>query len=228
MSAISFKFECEYCGGKFKQESRFLKHECKEKKRHAEFNTQNGQLAYLIYKKWLLKNKHGVARKDSFLNSSYYRTFTNIARFVISVDIINIDMFVEFMVRRKYRPHIWTDVTAYTQFLEHLDNKERPKKIIDISINTIMKECDKRDISTSEFFNHLDSHDIIHLLETRKLSPWILFFSDKFKTFYRSKPNVDQKIIINSFLNVESWKKRFNKHPVIVKKVKVYIKELEL
>lgn len=228
MSLIPFKFECKYCEKKFKQETWFLKHECKEKKRYDKFDTPKGQLAYLIYKRWILKSKHGRVSKDSFLTSRYYRTFIRISEYLIDVNIVNTNMFVDYMVNKKYTPHLWCGNDAYVEFLNHLDHKERPKKMIEISINTILKESDKRNIKPSEFFDSVDAYEIIHLFQSRKLSPWVVCFSDKFRKFYREKLKSDQRIFMDTLLNVDKWVKKFGKHPRIVKQVKVYIKELEL
>lgn len=228
MKLILFKFECKYCGRKFKHESWFLKHECREKKRDKEFNTLNGQLAFSIYKRWILKSKNGVVTKSSFLISNYYRTFIKIAEYLVSVNIVKTYMFVNFMISKKYTPHLWCNNIVYVEFLNYLDNKETPKKMIDISIDTILKDSDARGIKTSEFFDSLSAHDIIQLFQSRKLSPWLVLFSDKFKSFYREKLNTDQRIFMNHLLNTDKWIKKFKKHPRIVNQVKIYIKELDI
>lgn len=228
MSLVDLKFECEYCGQRYKQETSFLKHECKEKKRLDEFKTPKGQLAFLLYKRWILKSKHGRVGEVTFLTSNYYRTFIKIADFVISVDIADTMLFVDYMVGKKLRPHIWCMGNTYLEYLRHLDNKESPMKMIDISVKTILKECDIEEIDPGEFFDTVEPHHFIHLLESRKLSPWLLFISGKFRKFYKDKLNLDQRIIVNSFINAEKWALRFQKHPSIVKKVKVYVKELDL
>lgn len=224
---ISYKYECEYCGQKFKQEGRFLKHYCKERKKVEESKSAIGKSAYLIYSQWI-KTKGGVANQKSFLGSRYFNTFIRVAKYLKEIDIADVDTFVRFVTEKRYMPSVWTSNDVYIPYIQYMDASVPPLKHATISSKTIMAVADEKEIPTSEFFEHVTGSEVIHLLQTRKLSPWLLYFSNKFKTFYNDKLNGDEKIIINTFLNGELWKERFEKHKRVIPKIKHFVEGLDL
>lgn len=222
-----FKFECKFCGQKFKYESRFLKHKCKEMQRHEEMHSITGEFAFALYKRWLEKKSHAVIRRASFINSSYFNTFIKIAEFLKQVDIVRPSMYVDFMVRKKISPAFWTRNEVYVSFTEYLDRNIPPSNLISITVDTILEEAEKHDVDSSELFDVISSADVLHLLEMRRLSPWLLTFSMKFQVFYKNM-NISHREIVSTYFNSDIWKKKFEEHPRIVKKSKIIVKELGL
>ena len=222
-----FKFECKFCGQKFKHESRFQKHKCKEMERHEKMRSGIGQFAFSLYKRWLEKKSHAVIRRESFINSQYFNTFIKIAEFLKHVDIVRPSMYVDFMVRKKIQPVLWTKNEVYVKFTEHLDRNVSPGKLISMTVDTILEEADVHNVDPSELFEVISSSEVLHLLEMRRLSPWLLTFSTKFQRFYKEM-NIDQREIVSTYFNPDIWKKKFDEHPRIMKKSKIIVKELGL
>jgi hypothetical protein len=224
-----FKYECEFCGQRYKRETSFLKHNCKEKIRTEEMKTPDGHLAFALYRRWLQQIKRGKANKSSFMNSQYYKSFFAIADYVKKLDISRPSMFVDYMSSKKYIPTIWTKREAYVGFLDYMDNKIPPSKLVEISIDTIMDFCDEKEIPYSEFFRHIAPNDLINLMESRRMSPWLLFTSGEFKEFYNGERiSMEQREIITTFLNKKVWKKRFENHPRVLDRTRRLVEELGL
>jgi hypothetical protein len=96
-----------------------------------------------------------------------------------------------------------------------------------MTVDTILEEADVHNVDPSELFDVISSSDVLHLLEMRRLSPWLLTFSSKFQGFYKEM-NIDQREIVSTYFNPDIWKRKFDEHPRIMKKSKIIIKELGL
>ena len=132
------------------------------------------------------------------------------------------------MVERKMPPTLWTNDEIYTSYIEFLDHKVPPMEQVSMSIQTLLAYADKREIDIADVFEHLEPMDIIHMVRVRKLSPWLLLFSKKFKQMFKERLTPEQKIILETLIRPDFWAKRFEDHPNIIEKVKECVEELHL
>ena len=223
-----YKYECHLCRQKFKIESRYMKHECKEMKRDKEFRTMVGQSAWLYYQTWMKTNRKLVPQPKSFLGSRYYNTFIKFSKHVRKVHLPDVNSFIRFMKDRGIQPTIWTNDQVYSLYLEYLDRKAPATKRAETTIDQFLKVAEAADVDVGEIFEILDASDVIALLRRRSISPWILLNSNKFTTFFTTKTNSDERIVLESLIRPEFWREKFAKNPKIVQMMKVFVKELNL
>lgn len=226
--SMQAKFTCRHCHRVFVLENRYLQHKCKQMKRLEELQSPLGQTAWSYYQKWLKAMKRLPPQPNSFLTSKFFRTFVNFSKFAKAVDLPTIDRFVWLMVEKDYPPTIWTNDEVYTLYLEFLDHKTTPMEQVKLSIETLLNWCDKRELDISEAFEKMYPTDVIHLVRTRRLSPWLLLFSSSFKKMFKERISPEQTIILETLIRPDFWYAKFAEHPEIVVKIKEYIKELNL
>lgn len=223
-----FKYDCHFCGQKFKIESRFMKHNCTEMKRDVEFRTPVGQSAWMYYQTYMKTNRRMVPQPASFLNSRLYNTFIKFAHHVRKVQLPDPNAFIRFMQERGIQPIIWTNDDVYTLYLEYLDRKAPARDRANTTIEEFFKIADGTGVDVSDVFEVLDAGDVIALLRRRRISPWILLKSPKFTKFYATKTNNAEKIILESLIRPEFWVDKFSKNPKLAQLMKVYVEELNL
>lgn len=223
-----YKYDCHFCGQKFKIESRFMKHKCKEMKRDEEFRSVVGQSAWMYYQTWMKTNRRMVPQPKSFLNSRSYNAFIKFAHHVRKVQLPDANAFIRFMQERNIPPVIWTSDQVYSLYLDYLDRKAPATQRAETTIDQFLKIAEVANVDVSEIFNVLEASDVIALLRRRSISPWILLNSSKFAQFYTTKTNSDERIVLESLIRPEFWKEKFAKNPKTVQLMKVFVEELNL
>jgi len=221
-------FECSYCSAKFVTEDRYLKHHCKQMQRNEEFRTPIGQAAWLFYQKWMKAYKRMVPNSQSFLKSKYYQSFNRFAQRVKKLNFPDVDAFVALMKEKDISPTLWTNDQVYAIYLEYLDRRASPLSQAKVTIDTLFKIADAAECEVNEIFDILQPNEVITLLRERRLSPWILLFSPKFKELLIHQTSDEQRIIMESIIRPHYWVDKFGKQPNDVEMMKKYVEELDI
>lgn len=220
-------FRCNHCGHLFVYEDRLLKHKCKQMLRKAEIETPIGQAGWFHYQAWMRAKHHLIPQMKSFLHSKFYNPFVRFARFVKDARIPDPEIYISLMVALDMTPVMWTNDQVYVAFLEHMDKKVAVKDHVRITLDTLFNFADDNAIEVSEVFEKIESNDLIQLMRQRKLSPWLLLQSDKFKNYY-VKLSRDQRIILETIIRPKYWSEKLKTNPEVVEHMKRYVKELNL
>ena len=133
------------------------------------------------------------------------------------------------MVEKKYPPTLWTNDEIYTSYLEFLDHKTPPLEQVKYSIQSLLSYADKHEIDISEVFNQLRPTEVIHMVRTRQLSPWLLIFCTSFKVMVRDRVSPEQSVILETLIRPEYWISKIDEQPPeTIEKIKEIAKELNL
>lgn len=197
-------------------------------KRQEEFNTPTGQAAWMYYQTWFRTMKKMPPRADAFLSSKYYRTFNNFAVFIRKVDIPKPDKFIWLMVEKGFQPSMWTLDASYALYMDYLEHTVPPMEQVRLSIDTLFAHAERHEVDVENVFDVLHPSDLISMLRNRRLSPWLLLNSKKFKMFFVNKANAEQQMILETLIRFESWADRLTKNPELTENIKRCVRELNL
>ena len=203
--STGYKFECRFCGMRFKQEARYMSHRCTAMKRDEQIKTPLGQTAWSYYQKWMKTQRRAVPSIETFLTSKFYTTFIKFAEFAQKVGLPDVDTFIWYMTEKKIPPVIWVNNEIYTTYIEFIDKKSNPYKEAKRTIDNLFKLADDLQCEVKELFDHLAPNDIIQMLHRRQLSPWILLHSSKFKQFLIHKTTKDERIVMETIIRPDYW-----------------------
>ncbi len=220
-------YRCVHCGHSFVYEDRLLRHKCKQMIRKEEIQSPQGQAAWFFYQSWMRAKKHLVPQMKAFLHSKFYGPFIRFAKFVKDARIPDPEIYIELMVALDMPPTMWTSDQIYVAFLEHMDKKVPVEKHIRITLDTLFNYADDYNIEVWEFFDHVDSNEFIQLMRQRKLSPWLLLHSEKFKQFY-GKLSQEQRVLLETIIRPKYWGEQLKSNPETVQAMKKYVSELNL
>jgi len=109
-----------------------------------------------------------------------------------------------------------------------MDRKVSPKRHAEITINTLFDLSEEHNCEVSDLFNQLTPNQVIMLLRSRRISPWLLLNSTKFKEFFVKATSQEEKIIMETIIRPPYWKKKFAANPEAIKSMQIYVKELKL
>lgn len=222
------RYQCTFCGTRFVSEDRFMKHRCKEMIRDEEFRSADGQTAWMYYQKWMKAYRRLVPNSKSFLHSKFFGSFYKFAQFVKKVQIPDTDAFIKLMKDKDISPTLWTNDQVYALYLEYVDRIVPPLKHAEITINTLFDVAEEHGIDVADVFTVIKPNDLIQLLRQRKVSPWILLNSPKFRDFFVRKTTSEEKVILESIIRPSYWKKKFSTNPTSLTVMKTYVSELHL
>lgn len=220
-------FECKHCGSKYVREAAFLVHECEPMKRQAILKTMVGQRAYSIYSKWLTQ-KHGKPPSiATFADSKFFNQFVEVSKFVKAVKITEIDVFLRMAIEDDLPPSMWVQDAVYSKFLQYMQQRVPAREQMKITVNTICELADIFECDTGDVFDHLSSGEIAQIIRERKLSPWILMFSKKFKLFLGAQ-SADAQQMLSDLIKPMYWKMKFDKAPGDVSYAKAIVREMAI
>lgn len=212
-------FDCKYCHKKFLSERSFMKHECTQMIRAEEIKSIHGQMAYGLYKHWLEKQKKKAPAIESFCTSSYYSSFIKFAKWIKDTNIPDSLKYVELMVNNKISPALWRRNEAYQIYQEYMERKSNPYEQAHITVETILTFSEGLELTPGEVFSKFKVGEILELIQQRRLSPWLLFCSTKFRQWTQSLSDHD-RIFLMKGIGIDYWAIKLEKSPEIVKNLK--------
>ena len=226
--STGYKFECKFCGQRFKLENRYMSHRCKAMVRDEQIRTPLGQAAWSYYQKWMKSHRRAVPAIETFLTSNFYTTFIKFAQFAKRVGLPDVDAFIWYMKEKDIPPVIWVNPEIYASYIEFIDKKSDPSQQAQQTIDYLFKIASELQVDVSEIFDYLEPSDVIMMLHRRQVSPWILLHSPKFKQFLINKATDQEKVAMQAIIRPEYWAEKKAKSPEIVAQMKKYIRELDL
>lgn len=226
--AIKGLYECSYCGATFVKQKTFDNHKCDLMKKHELLKTMLGKRAWSFYQKWFKIQNRPVNDINTFINSRFFNTFVIFAKFVSRMPLPDTTMFIKLMVNKNIPPHMWYDNNVYLLYIDYFDKNSTPEKNITITINSLLSLSEKYKCELSEIFNYADAYEILELFRYRKLSPWVMLNSIKFKQFYVNKLHGEQRIILESIIKLDHWGEKFKNNQPVLETIKTYVSEMGL
>lgn len=223
---LSPKYECKFCHKQFARESTFINHSCKLLKRDLDLKTPEGLSAWNYYYLWMTIQKRTV-KIEHFINSNYYTTFTKFTKFEKKMKLPLPNQFIRFMVKKSLPPTMWERDDVYMLYIEYLDSSIRPMELVKLSISTLLKISDAYEIDICDIFNHIQPNELLNLIRLRKVSPYLLLASNKFRS-YLTNMTTEQQSIINDLISPSIWADKISNNKPLMNDIKLLIKEMEL
>lgn|SRR5690625_4016333 len=208
-------YQCKYCSITFATEDGYDKHVCRYMERYVYVKTTpTGISAYNYYLTWLRLKGRSVRYIDehTFIHSTQYNHFINFINMCNERGVPTKESYIRVMMDIGILPQFWTRDEVYSAFLEEYDVHIDPVKQIDISHSTILQLSEAMECETSEFFDNIDVDIFFTLLKTRKISPWLLLLSNKFRIFLFGRATSTERSYVQKYINPKKWEKIFTEH----------------
>lgn len=224
-----YLYKCSYCNKQFMKESAFMKHECTLMLRNKEVQSIVGQQAYVAYKHWLEKQRRKAPPIETFISSQYYNSIFKFAEFCRETGVGDPELYIDLMVKQNLSPALWRRDEAYTIYLDHIDRHSDPLKQCEDTADQLATIAERLDCPLPQVFEKLHFGEILTLVQQRKLSPWLLFFSDAFKRRRARFSDNEKEVLIKTIGGSGRWSLAFDKvNPAVKQTILEVIKGLGL
>lgn len=195
------KWLCTYCKHPFHSEKVFMNHRCKEREKLDELTGFTGQSAYACYAAWMKAKKRSVPPIETFASSMYYATFIKFAKHAHKINIPNINQFINVMVENgDITPTLWCRDNVYSMYLTWYDTIYSPETQFIDSLEYIELLMEDYEVGPDKIFSTIDIDKLVLNIKKRKLSPWFLLASKRFRDFTQELKS-DDKALVESSLN---------------------------
>lgn len=222
---IPGKLICEHCHKPFSKETALINHKCKQMERYEKIRTPEGQVALLAYQTWLKVQRRSVPDLSTFANSATFTHFIKFGAWCIKARV-NVEQYVRFMVNRGFNPSMWIRDDVITAFLSENDKQHFQDELLDC-VNVLFDLADAFDVDVSELYAVLTIDEIILMLKSGRLSPWIVFISSGFKQKIKAEATEEQMEEFNESFDVNVWQQRLN-NKELVQQVRRYLSHMGL
>lgn len=223
-------YQCAFCKKKFKSDKTFIRHKCEQQKRDESLRTVQGQAALSYYQEWMRLQQKRVPDIRAFLKSHTYKSFMRFAEYVKRTELPEPKEFIKLMIKQNYLPSMWHFPEVHTIYMNHMDNSVPPMKLVRITMFTLDDISNFYNCEIGDVFNYVYPGEVIDLVSKRKLSPWVLLPSAKFRGFLNKihKTHPEHFAHLDSLIRASYWMKKFKTHPDVMKEIDKIIKETNL
>jgi hypothetical protein len=199
------KFICEFCGHQVAREKTLINHydNCNKKLRFEIRNTDEVQAAFRLWN--LVQNKNRSI--EDFEMSNLYKTFIDFVMDSKDKGFDHIESYGKWLLTNKISVYHWKKQNFYEQFLSSFISSENPRDGIIRSLEYIDKIG-----YLGEFFDTCPVGRILTLIESGKVSPWLIFLADSGSFIKRL--NGEKLTYFYKIINIDVWEmkqKRFEK-----------------
>lgn len=221
-------FTCKYCDFKTVKEEKHTAHNCKVMQKMRIMEMQIGKNAFRYYLFWRNLNSYKTVDRNGFMNSRYFTCFITFVEYANKMHLPDVLDYIKYVTTAAILPQHWYNDNIYDEYIKFYDKTKTPYDHVEVSIKTLSALSRIFECEISTVFDHIRPGEMFKLLQARKLSPWLLLLSPKFKDFLLFKVSKEQNIIIQNIINPTVWRLKFNENLEDVKKIKKYVTDFKL
>lgn len=211
--------ECKYCFKKLSTKENLEKHTCRSKERWEYLSTKKGYQAFNDYSYWLNKKKSSVPKKQTFVDSRFFNSFSEFQIFVLDKGIPDKKMYMDFMISNNVSPMLWRMQESYDMFIRFFDESVETDVKCNLTFKLITELASILECKRAEVFGQLLASDVSRLVFERRLTPWVLLSSKEFLSYMHNLNSVENYRLLYSTIDVDIWKIEFKKNPEKVKNI---------
>lgn len=219
-------FVCQFCNNSYSKESTLSVHSCEQKRRHLAKTEKHVQVGFQAYIRFfqLTQNKKLTKTYEEFAKSQYYNAFVKFGSFIINVNPLYPDRYIDFIVTSGIKLDKWCNEDNYYSYVLDLIKKEPVEVALKRSIQTMITWAEKNDSTWNHYFRYASLNRAVYDIKDGKISPWLILNCDTGRDMLL-KFNDEQLSIIFNVMDPAYWSLRFKKHPSDIELVKTVVEE---
>jgi len=221
----SEKFTCKFCKKDFSRERTLAVHLCEKKRRHKQQNETGPRIGLSAYNKFYVSTQSGGPKTyEEFADSNYYKAFVKFGWYVSQIRAVDVDRFVEYLLKNNVKLDWWCKDRYYEQFVIDYMYKEAASDAVARTIEELDRWGREGGEDFTRFFEIASTNKIAMLISNGRLSPWFLFNCDQgvaaIGTFDET-----QLALAFKWIEPDRWSAKFEKYPEDVEWVRSLLDE---
>lgn len=169
--------ECEYCHKSFTNELILLNHSCEKKRRFLWKDEKYIRYGFYAYQKFykISMNRKKEKTYEEFANSSYFTSFTKFGKYLLDINAVEPELFVEFIIKANIKLSDWVKPYVYELWIRELNKKESPERAVERNI--LLMEQWSKDYNEPwfDFFRKVNTNLATKWIKSGRISPWLLY-----------------------------------------------------
>jgi len=205
LGPIEKLYQCKFCSKSYVKESTLASHLCEPKRRYQQRNEKGVILAFQAYRKFF-KFTQGKENKtyEEFSKGPYYAAFVKFGRHLNSIDAVNPERFIEWVIKNNKKLDHWCKDAFYEEYLQGYSRIENPRDALERSIVEMGKWAAETDNPVNEYFRHASENRITRSITNGRISPWAIYTSES-GIAVLGRLNEEQITLIYSWIDPDFW-----------------------
>jgi hypothetical protein len=198
----SKKYKCPYCGKEFTKERTLQVHMCEPKRRYLQKDEKWVVNAFMVFQRFYQIHQKNSKTKtyDDFVGSPYYNAFVKFGRFIMHINPLYPDKYIDFVLKSKVKLDHWARDDLYETYL------------IETIITTMMDWATEQNAQWSDYFRLVNTNRAVQHIQQGKISPWLLLGCNAGKRMLKSFSD-EQLQMIERFINPSFWPSKLKSYP---------------
>ena len=146
--------KCTYCDKTFARERTLQVHLCEPKRRHLQKNEKWVQNAFMVFRRFyeIHQNANTPKTYEEFCNSSYYNAFVKFGRFIMNINPLYPEKYIDYVILSKVKLDFWARDDLYEAYLVDTLKTEPVEAALQRSIATMMDWAQEQNVQWSDYF----------------------------------------------------------------------------
>jgi hypothetical protein len=202
-----------------------LAHACEKKRRWLSRDEKCYKMAFLTFRKFYDVNFRSMRPRiyEDFMTSSHFTAFVKFGKYLLEIQAINPDAFVEFLLKVQVPMKNWTVGFVYEQYIRELNKRESVENAVERNILLMQQWEMDSGLPWTEFFKHVSTNKATAYIRSGRLSPWVLYTASTSHELL-TRLSEEQMTMIEQYVDPRFWQRKFTEQPDDTK----FIKELLL
>lgn len=212
LGPIEKPHSCKFCGKAYVKESTLASHLCEPKRRHQQRSEKGVVLAFEAYRKFY-KFTQGKENKtyEEFSKSPYYAAFVKFGRHLYSIDAVNPERFIEWVIKNNKKLDHWCKDAFYETYLQEYSRIENPRDALERSIVEMDKWASDNNNLVNEYFKKASENRITRSITNGRISPWVIYTSESGLSAL-SRLNEEQIALIYPWIDPDFWNTKLKRY----------------
>jgi len=209
---IDSEYHCDHCKRSFKRPANLFKHLCEQKRRWMDKDKPANRIAYMAWLQFYKQIQPTRKKKEyaDFIGSAYYLGFLRFGTYCAEARVINVDRYVDYLLKEKIALDNWSSDSVYTKYLIFYLRMENGMDAVRRSVEYMLELSESEHIQLRDVFRYVNSNKLCHYISSGKISPWVVYQS-KTGIEFLSNLNDDQRAVIFDYIDPERWALKFKR-----------------
>jgi hypothetical protein len=164
---------------------------------------------------------------DQFCDSSYYNAFVKFGRFIMHINPLYPEKYIEYVIRSQIKLDHWARDDLYETYLIDTLKSEPLESALQRSIKTMMEWATEQNVQWSDYFRLVNTTRAVAHIQQGSVSPWLILGCSAGKKMLNSFSD-EQLQMVQRFIDPKFWNNKFRNYPADVMFVQETAKEAHI
>lgn len=229
--AVTDKPTCEFCKSSFAKEETLLVHVCAKKERWLARDEKQVKMGFMFFQKYYQMSFRATMHRnktfEDFINSSLYIGFVRFAKYVIDINAIDPEKYIEFLIRAQVPLKNWEKAFVYEQYIRELNKSEPVEAAFERNVLLMQQWSMDTGLEWSDFFREVNPILATKWIQGGRISPWILYTAESADSLF-SRMSAEQVAMIEKTVEPKFWERKFKENPDDLEFVQSVLKDAGL